>query len=563
MQRKRTVVESSKTNIVSLNMNATFFYEKAVHFLDRYQYTKALKYFRRAMELEPENPVNHCNMAGVYSELGNYTESNKILKKVLDEVDPSMTECYFYMANNYMNLDLFESAEEALISYLEKDVEGNFLEECDEMIELLSIELQRDIPIKKLKSKEKFFDHDRARHLLEEGKCTEAIQLLEKILRKYPDFIAARNNLALAYYYIGDYEKTSKHIDEVLKEDPGNLHALCNLAIYYRQTQNESELSSLLKLLSKTYPYLPDQLYKLAMTLGLLGNHEMAYHHFLRLIKSGDEVLEPSLFHYAAVAAFNTHRYDKALRLWKQARSLNEDDIVPIFFINELDDILEDSNVKLSYHYFLPYEEHFQMLGKWKENVIYEWETNHLVRVSLKWALLNGSLTNKLQVLEIVSFIQNKEVENILRNFLLKPNERDKLKHIAVFLLRVMKADEPYQVSSDGKTMSSVDMLPLSKHLPNWDDKWHDIINETLNQMEDRFDVQQKFEMYTLWVNFVTEKYPNVPKIKKVNGWSAALEYLIAKIYSIEITYREVSEKYNVSVSTIRKNVEIIKKSVL
>ncbi|NDI36570.1 tetratricopeptide repeat protein [Chengkuizengella sediminis] len=563
MQRKRTVVGRDKTNIVSLSMNATFFYEKAVHFLDRYQYAKALKYFRRAMELEPENAVNHANLAGVYSELGDYRESNQILKKVLDEVDPSMTECHFYMANNYMNMDLFESAEEALVSYLEKDVEGQFLEECDEMIELLSIELNRDIPIKKLKSKEKFFDHDRARLLLEEGKCPEAIHLLEKIIKKYPDFIAAQNNLALAYYYIGNYEKTSKHIEEVLKVDPGNLHALCNLAIYYRQIQDEAKLSEILQLLSKTYPYLPDQLYKLAMTLGLLGNHEMAYHHFLRLIKTGDEVIEPSLFHYAAVAAFNTKRFEKALRLWKQAKNIDGKDIVPNFFIEEFDKLISDQEMMLSYHYFLPFEEHFHMLGKWKENVLNEWDTNHIVQTSLKWGLFHGTTTNKLQVLEIISFIQNKDVEKLLRKFLLEPNEKDKLKRIAVFLLRTMKASEPYEMITTNGEKLSIDLLPLSNKLISWDEKWHLIIDEALIHMEDRYDLQQKYELYTLWVNFLTMKYPNVPKINKPNGWSAALEYLIAKMYNVELTYREVSERYQISVSTIRKNIDLIKNNVL
>ena len=107
-------------------MNANFFFDRAVRSLDRFQYDKALKYFRKAVEYEPDNPVNHCNMAGILSETGDYKASNDVLAHVLEQVDPLMTECYFYMANNYANMEQFEKAEEALVTYLEEDPSGQF-----------------------------------------------------------------------------------------------------------------------------------------------------------------------------------------------------------------------------------------------------------------------------------------------------------------------------------------------------------------------------------------------------------------------------------------------------
>ena len=59
---------SDPHNVISIEMNANFFFDRAVRSLDRFQYDKALKYFRKAVEYEPDNPVNHCNMAGILSE---------------------------------------------------------------------------------------------------------------------------------------------------------------------------------------------------------------------------------------------------------------------------------------------------------------------------------------------------------------------------------------------------------------------------------------------------------------------------------------------------------------
>src|SRR5690606_33254029 len=128
-----------------------------------------------------------------------------------------------------------------------------------------------------------------------------------------------KNNLALAYYYIGQFQSCLHMIDEVLEKDPGNLHALCNLAIVYKHSNQQNQLDQLLLLLKKTYPLHPEHMFKLAMTLGIMGEHADAYKHFRRLLKSVDYCDDPCLYHYTAVAAFNSSRLEEAKRLWQLA----------------------------------------------------------------------------------------------------------------------------------------------------------------------------------------------------------------------------------------------------
>ena len=172
---------SDPHNVISIEMNANFFFDRAVRSLDRFQYDRALKYFRKAVEYEPDNPVNHCNMAGILSETGDYKASNDVLAHILEQVDPLMTECYFYMANNYANMEQFEQAEEALVTYLEEDPSGQFLDEAEEMMELLHYELNRPAKLNRIKSREGVVEHEHARALLEEGKFAQAVKLLEEI----------------------------------------------------------------------------------------------------------------------------------------------------------------------------------------------------------------------------------------------------------------------------------------------------------------------------------------------------------------------------------------------
>ena len=96
------------------------------------------------------------------------------------------------------------------------------------------------------------FEHDQARTLLEEGKFAEAVRLLESIVEKNSrSFLAARNNLALAYYYMGLFEKAMATIHECSSIEAGNLHALCNLAIFYQHAGDQGELKPLVELLAQ------------------------------------------------------------------------------------------------------------------------------------------------------------------------------------------------------------------------------------------------------------------------------------------------------------------------
>ncbi len=66
---------------------------------------------------------------------------------------------------------------------------------------------------------EVFFLQEKARRLMESGDFKTAVELLESIIVDYPEFWAAYNNLALAYFYIGENEQASELLHEVLRTE--------------------------------------------------------------------------------------------------------------------------------------------------------------------------------------------------------------------------------------------------------------------------------------------------------------------------------------------------------
>nr|WP_223070093.1 tetratricopeptide repeat protein [Paenibacillus caui] len=534
-------------------MDANFFFDRAVSSLDRLQYDKALKYFRKAVEYEPDNPVNHCNMAGILSEIGDYEGSNKVLSTILNEVDGTMTECYFYMANNYANMEQFEAAEEALITYLEQDPEGQFLAEAEEMMDLLQYELNRPAKVRHIESLKGVAEHDQARSMLEKGEFAGAVKLLETLLRDQPDFLAARNNLALGYYYLGMFKEAMDAISQVLERDPGNLHGLCNLAVFIQHEGDEKLLEELSDRLERIVPFHQEHVFKLATTMGILGKHEAAYRHFKRLLRDNDVNFDPCLYHYAAVAAYNIGRYNEARTLWKHAAKLDPDSEVPGFYLDRLQELdLEDAELEppvISYQYRLPFEEQFRMWKKWGEGIPDQIKQDPLIRSSFFWGLRHGDSRTKLQVIEAFSQIADSEVKEALRAFLMEPDEEKYLKDIALFVLRGLGVNEPLPIVLEGETRT-VDPGFTSSRLPVWKSEWQAVLDEAKRRMAKRYNVMQLHDVETLWVEFVTRSFPDVPSVSHLGGWAAALEYLTAKLHQRHVTYEEVAKRYGTSAST-------------
>lgn len=554
MIERTSELDTEDGNVIPVTLNANFFFERAVRSLDRFQYDKALKNFRKAVEYEPENPVNHCNVAGVLSEMGNYEASNDILTHVLENIDPTMTECYFYMANNYANMESYEEAERSLVTYLEEDVNGEFLAESEELMDLLQYELDRPAPLIRIRSREGVVEHERARALLEEGKFTQAVALLEEIVNNTPDFLAAHNNLALAYFYMGRFAKAKDCIMQVLEQDSGNLHALCNLAIFLQYEGERDQLSGLLRMLEYTIPFHQEHLFKMATTMGILGRHRTAYGHFRRLLKDEEVGGDASLYHYCAAAASNSGLYTEAQRCWEKALRLDPESAVPRFFLAQLQQAQGErkSLPLMSYNYQLPFQEKLKL---WKDNkgsFTEEVRNNPLLRSSFFWALRYGDANTKLQVTEALRWIEDEEMSQILQELLnQQPLQEDKLHEAALLSLQRLIGSVPEEnvPLKEEKETSAVRL----KGLPDWKEDWQKIIDQTVSMMDRRYDAAQKADAEILWKQFIGSLYPDVPFIRHVEGWCAALEYLTAKMHKLPVTYREVAQRYGVSVSMVSR----------
>ncbi len=350
--------EEAERKVIRLQMDANFFFERAVRSLDRHRYDKALMYFQKAVEYEPGNPVNHCNLAGILSEMGRYEASNKTLQHIIEHVDPALSECHFYMANNYANMEQFAEAERELLIYMEKEPTGEFIAEANEMMDVVQLERARsgqprleDVEETDSSAVEA---REQGRVLLEEGNVLEACHWFRQALAEDPNDDATRNNLAVALSHLGELEQAASEVEEVLRRDPHNLHGLCNQALILQQQGQHSRLLQEITVLRQVHPMHNEHVLKLAITLAMLGQHDVAYVHFVRLIRQQMPQVEQEIYHYAAVAACYVGKYSQGEQLWRRLLRAQPEAEVPAFYLAHGAEIRQDL-LHPSYSYTVPY----------------------------------------------------------------------------------------------------------------------------------------------------------------------------------------------------------------
>ncbi|WP_229106682.1 tetratricopeptide repeat protein [Paenibacillus sp. 1001270B_150601_E10] len=610
------------TNIISFPVDAAAYADRAIKALERMHYDKALKYFRKAADCEPSDPIHQCNYAGALAEAGQFEQSNRILDHVVNHLDPDMTECYYYMANNCAYLEKFDAAEALLEHYLTIDPTGIYVEEAQDMLDMLHFEKHQpgasrrgrgakasrqdesmdalddedyvptiekrgdeqdvnrseadEMPSVTNEGDEQELQHATARQMLEEGRFGEAEQLLLGILEADPDYLAARNNLALAYYYMGRFEDAQQMLHGVLERDAGNLHALCNLAIFERQAGHEDVVQEIVEVLTKTEPFHHEHSFKLATTMGILGEHQQAYRHLKRIVTT-TSMREPSVYHYAAVAACHVGRYDEAARWWAVCRRLDTKSGIAAYFLEQLQSIRPGDTLTPmpSYHYRLPYDEESRryqealrrsgvasdnlhshestegIRSQWQEKV----KSDPLVRSSLFWALRFGDLDTKLQAIEAISVLGDEEAKEALKTLLLDPAQEPVVKQLSFYLLRRMGVEGELEVNQEGSSQR-FDSMYLAKPLPVWETIWENVIEELRFHMEPHVSLLMMYDAEMLWYNWLAKMYPDIPRLQKTGVWAAALEYIIMRQHHRPISYQEAADRYEVSAASVSRNVK-------
>ncbi|KAA0548740.1 tetratricopeptide repeat protein [Bacillus sp. BGMRC 2118] len=301
-----------KAIIIPFHIDSEHFFKKGLRAYRNSEYDRAIYLMKRAHELDPEEPFILCQLAAVLADTGQYQASIEYLRIVIEELDPDMVECYYFMSSNYAHLGLFQEAKKHALKYVQVAPDGEFIEDTEDLLEVLSIESDGDED-----EDDVIFLQDYARQLMEAGEFHNAINVFNELLEGHPQFWSAHNNLALAHFYIGEVEKALSILDDVLQQNPGNLHAMCNKLVIYFYLREEEKVELLVNQLKNVHPILTEHRYKLGATFGMVGKYELALPWLLSLKRSGFEG-DATFFYWLSYSAYHMNHVKLAEQSWKK-----------------------------------------------------------------------------------------------------------------------------------------------------------------------------------------------------------------------------------------------------
>ncbi|MFC0613439.1 tetratricopeptide repeat protein [Scopulibacillus daqui] len=482
---------SKKAHIIFFRPDGEYYFQKGINAYQKGDLYRAHKYIGRAIAFEPNETEYLCQQAAILAELEEYEASIDILNKVVHELDEQLTECYFFMANNYAYLGRFDEALKEVRTYMSLDPKGTFIQEARELYKLLTVESGHFI-----EEEENYIaDHEKGRQALEHGQFDKAVRCFKKVIEDQPLFWAAYNNLAIAYFSQGRVEEAYETLYQVLRQDIGNVHALCNLATFSYQLNDAKKLNQLTAVLDKLHPFYPEHRSKLGSTYFFLEDYEKAYHWLLSAEKAG-VYGDQSFYYWLALSSYRTGRMDQAMRAWKKVD----------FFKGRP---------------FHPYEH-----GKIQEMLFADDAVNNPMVFSLvDQQLREGETASKVFSLFYLKYLDNEDASQKIEQFRRNLNGEQPLSDIACLLSDNECEDQRLEI-----------MRALEKQFSNG----APIINH--------------YDLYGWWtiVFDITRDEKNLD----VSGWAAGLAYLWFKETGQKETQKTVAEMFGTTVYRLKKHID-------
>lgn len=307
-----------QSKVVPFLQDSHYFYERGLKAYRERNLSVAVKMFERALHLNNRDEDVLLQLAMTYTELSEYEKSNKLLQYILDEINPHFVAGYYFIANNYAHLGLFQEAYKYALTYEQEDEEGEFQDENDELLEMLAIEGEEAIT----DQDDLIVKQEVAKSYLEKGQFQEAISELQELIHQYPEFWSAYNNLALAHFYLGEVEEASRYLSLVLERNPGNLHALCNLLVFYFYERKDEDVEQLVRKLSNIHPILAEHRYKLGATFSLVGHYDEAFKWLYHLYRTGFQG-DDTFYYWLSYSAYHTGHIELAEKCWEKVLVFN------------------------------------------------------------------------------------------------------------------------------------------------------------------------------------------------------------------------------------------------
>ncbi|WP_077624832.1 tetratricopeptide repeat protein [Sediminibacillus massiliensis] len=309
-------VQPKMDKVIPFIPEGDFYFTKGVEAFQKRKFDIAIKWLKKAVETSPDEALFKCQISIVYTEIGAYHLANQILTEVLADHGDDYIDCYYLIANNYAHLGLLQDAKKYTESYLEKAPDGDFHDEAIDLLGFIDIE-DDDEDWTFEEEDELLILQETAFYHLEREEWEEALPILEELMSLFPEHMPAKHEYSMALFFSDSQTEAIRLEKQWLKKSPQSLYGHTNLAVFHHYLGNLEKSQKHLDALTNVYPIHEQQKLKIASTLAKTGRYEEAAARFAMLSKSQLKG-HTTYFRWYSIAAYHTGNPDKALSLWEE-----------------------------------------------------------------------------------------------------------------------------------------------------------------------------------------------------------------------------------------------------
>lgn len=236
-------ISKSKTDTTALRRSSAYFIDAMTEKM-RGNYSEAVNLFEASLKLDPQNAAALYNLSGLYDMSGRTLPALEAAKKAV-QIDPENQWYMVQLAYLYnRNLLYKESIQtfEKLIKKYPKDVDNYY-----PYAEVLLKTGEYEKAILVLNDLEKIIGFDdqlvfnKYRIYAQNGKFTEALAEIEKLIKQNPSEISNYGIAAEIYLQMNNQAKAMEYYQKILEVDPQNGMVHLSLSDYYHSQGNEEK----------------------------------------------------------------------------------------------------------------------------------------------------------------------------------------------------------------------------------------------------------------------------------------------------------------------------------
>ncbi len=196
--------------------NPEIFHMMATIFYDQGKFNKAIKTFKRALEIDPTYTDSSVGLSIILNDLGRYDEGKKVFQDAQQALKKKTTE-----SDPFVNEKIASKHDELGEIYFQLK---RYSEAFEQYAKALSLSSRKaELKMKAIEC------------LIKTGSDGRAVKELQQLVQEYPQFVPARLKLGLMYYNSKKTVEAVEQWENVLLRDPEH-----PVALKYLQMAQES-----------------------------------------------------------------------------------------------------------------------------------------------------------------------------------------------------------------------------------------------------------------------------------------------------------------------------------